>query len=349
MATKPLRIIDPATVPDAKVEFIRQCAALDERSDHAALPDITYAMEPDTVCFFDDVSDPAQFNDRYIEPRVEGQITFLMQLSTLGVPMSLLIVFVLAPLFGEFHIRGALICIPFFLMAWFFLWMGTGMAQSRIRFNRQAQLVHVTYGDYVVHVPWRDVRPYTEIGHDYRLRLYFPVPYAEIMSQPDLDPERVRKRKVPFIVGGDFDAHDHLSLDGNLTRLEFIRRYMEHGLEAIQPKPEWVNEGLTRKPTGDVELMNLGGLNNIVIVFLFFFNLFSLKPLLDRWIKHKANSFRWPEEVERLCAPGADLSAYDTRPVKSSTRYFYRYVGMDKGVIFVDHRGRQVQPRSTAG
>ncbi|WP_454669006.1 hypothetical protein [Achromobacter kerstersii] len=348
MATKPLRIIDPATVPDANVEFIRQCAALDARTDHAALPDITYAMEPDKVCFFDDVSDPAQFNDRYIEPRVEGQITFVMQCATLGVPMSLLIVFVLAPLFGEFHLSGVLLCIPFFLFAWFFLWIGTGMAQSRTRFNRQAQLVHITYGKAVIHVPWRDVRPYTELGHDHRLRLYFPVPYLAIMTQPDSDPERVRKRKIPFIVGGDFDAHDH-SLYGNLNRLEFIRRYMEHGLEAIQPKPEWVNEGLTRKPTGDVELMNLGGLNNIVIVFLFFFNLISLKPLLDRWIKHKANSFRWPEEVERLCASGADLSAYDTRPVKSSTRYFYRYVGMDKGVIFVDHRGRQVQPRSTAG
>jgi len=346
---KKLRDIDPATVPDAKVEFIRQCAALDERTDHAALPDITYAMEPDKVCLFDDVSDPEQFNDRYIEPRVEGEITFLMQVSTLGVPISLLIVFVMAPLFGEFHIRGTLICIPFFLMASLFLWMGTGMARTRVRFNRQAQLVHMTYGDYVVHVPWRDARPYTELGHDYRLRLYFPVPYAEIMSQPDLDPERVRTRKVPFIVQGEFDAHDHLSLDKNLTRLEFIRRYMEHGLDAIQPNPKWVKEGLIRKPTGDVELMNLGGFNNIVIVFLFCFNLISLKPLLDRWIKYKANAFRWPEEVERLCAPGADLSAYDTRPVKSSTRYFYRYAGMDKGVIFVDHRGRQVQPRNTAG
>ncbi|WP_447577863.1 hypothetical protein [Achromobacter kerstersii] len=349
MATKSRRIIDPATVPDAKVEFIRQCAALDERIDHAALPDISYAMEPDTVCFFDDVSNTEQFNDRYLEPRVEGEITFLMQVSTLGAPMSILIVFVMAPFFGEFHLSGVLICIPFFLIAWFFLYMGTAMAQTRVRFNRQAQLVHVTYGKAVVHVPWRDVRPYTEFGHDYRLRLCFPVPYVELMSQPDLDPERVRKRKLPFIVGGDFDAHDHLSLDGNLTRLEFIRRYMEHGLDAIQPKPEWVKEGLVDKPTGDNPVVRTGKLSDIFLIWDICFNLFSLKPLLDRWIKHKANSFRWPEEVERLCAPGADLSAYDTRPVKSSTRYFYRYVGMDKGVIFVDHRGRQVQPRSTAG
>jgi hypothetical protein len=339
---KKLRDIDPATVPDAKAEFIRQCAALDERSDHAALPDITYAMETAQVWLADDVSDPELFNDRYIEPRVEGQITFVMQLSTMGVPMSLLIVFVLAPLFGEFHIKGALICIPFFLFAWAFLWTGTEMAKTRVRFNRQAQLVHVSYGNAVLHLCWRDVRPYTQFGHDYRLRLCFPMPYLAMMQLPFQDPERVRKSTTPFVVGGDFDIYDNLSLEKNLQRLEFIRRYMEHGFEAIQPVPKAVEAGLVDKPTGD---FNPGRFSVVCHAF----NLFTLKPLLDRWIKHKANSFRWPEEVERLCAPGADLSAYDTRPIKSSTRYFYRYVGMDKGVIFVDHRGRQVQPRSTAG
>ena len=345
---KKLRDIDPATVPDAKIEFIRQCAALDERIDHAALPDITYAMEPAEVWLDDDVSDPEQFNDRYIEPRLEGQITFLMQVSTLGVPFSLIVVFVLAPLFGEFHIKGAVICIPFFFFAWFFLWMGTEMAQSRVRFNRQAQVVHVSYGTAVLHLPWRDVRPYTEFGHDYRLRLYFPVPYLAMMQLTFQDPERVRRSKMPFCVGGDFDKYDNLFFDKNLQRLEFIRRYMEHGLDAIQPNPKWVKEGLVDKPTGDNPVVRTGKLSDIFLIWDICFNLISLKPLLDRWIKHKANAFRWPEEVERLCAPGADLSAYDTRPVKSSTRYFYRYAGMDKGVIFVDHRGRQVQPRSTA-
>ncbi|MGO4398420.1 hypothetical protein [Achromobacter sp. PAB15] len=344
---KKLRDIDSATVPDAKTEFIRQCAALDERTDHGALPDITYAMDPEQVLLRDDVSNPVQFNDCYIEPRVEGEITFLMQLSTLGVPFSLLTVFVLAPIFGEFHIKGALICIPFVLFSALFLWMGTGMAQTRVRFNRQAQLVHVIYGETALHLPWRDVRPYTEFGHDYRLRLYFPVPYLEIMRLPSVDAGRVRKRKYPFIVGGDFDVHDHLFFDKNLQRLEFIRRYMEDGLAAIQPDPEWIKEGMLRVPTGDSPLVRTGKLSDIFLIWDIFFNLISLKPLLDRWIKHKANSFRWPEEVERLCAPGADLSAYDTRPVKSSTRYFYRYVGMDKGVIFVDHRGQQVQPRSS--
>jgi hypothetical protein len=344
---KKLRTIDPTTIPDAAGEFKRQCEYLDQKTDHGALPDIRYAMDPEQVWLFDDVSDVDQFNDRYIEPRVEGQITFLMQLSTMGVPMSLIIVFILAPLFGEFHVKGILICIPFFLFASFFLWLGTSIAQCRIRFNRQAQLVHVTYGDAVMHVPWRDVRPYTVFGHDYRLRLYFPVPYLEIMQQPSADPERVRKRKMPFIVEGDFDIHDHLFFDNNLQRLEFIRRYMEHGLEAIQPGREFVEKGLVRKPTGDNTVTKTGRWSDIFNIFDILFNLISLKPLLDRWIKHKANSFRWPEEVERLCAPGADLSAYDTRPVKSSTRYFYRYAGMDKGVIFVDHKGKQVHLRGT--
>ena len=349
MAGKKLRIIDPATIPDAAVEFKRQCEYLDKKTDHGALPGIRYAMDPEQVWLSDDVSDVEQFNDRYIEPRVEGQITFLMQLASLGVTVTLLIVFVMAPLFGEFSLSGLLICIPHLLIAWFFLWMGSGMAQSRIRFNRQAQLVHATFGDDVVHLSWRDVRPYTEMGLGYRLRLYFPVPYLEMMRQPSLDPDRVRKAKEPFIVEGDFDIHDHLFFDNNLQRLEFIRRYMEHGLDAIQPGREFVEKGLVRKPTGDNTVTKTGRWSDIFNIFDILFNLISLKPLLDRWIKHKANSFRWPEEVERLCAPGADLSAYDTRPVKSSTRYFYRYAGMDKGVIFVDHKGRQVHLRSKPG
>ncbi len=349
MAGKKLRIIDPATIPDAAVEFKRQCEYLDQKTDHGALPDIRYAMDPEQVWLFDDVSDVDQFNDRYIEPRVEGQITFLMQLAVLGVTMTLSIVFIMAPLFGEFHLSGLFICIPHLILAALFLWLGAGMVKSRVRFNRQAQLVHVILGEAVVHLPWRDVRPYTEFGLGYRLRLYFPVPYLRIMQRPSVDPERVRKRKRPFGVQGDFDVHDHLFFDNNLQRLEFIRRYMEHGLDAIQPGREFVEKGLVRKPTGDNTVTKTGRWSDIFNIFDILFNLISLKPLLDRWIKHKANSFRWPEEVERLCAPGADLSAYDTRPVKSSTRYFYRYAGMDKGVIFVDHKGRQVHLRSKPG
>ncbi|HCQ50438.1 MAG TPA: hypothetical protein DIW53_28420 [Achromobacter sp.] len=346
---KKLRAIDPATIPDAAVEFKRQCARLDESVDFAALPDIRYAMDPEQLWLTEDVSDPEQFNEQYIEPRTEGQLTFLLQLSTLGVSMSVTIVFILAPLFGEYQHKGALICIPFLLMAAAGLWLGADAAMSPVRFNRQAQLVHVCYGNTVLHLPWRDVRPYTEFGHGYALRLCFPRPYLEMMQLPSQDPESIRKSKWPLIVEGDFDVHDKTFFDKNLHRLEFIRRYMEHGLKAIQADPKFVEQGLVRKPTGDDKLEWLNGLNNIAVVFLFFFNLFTLKPLLDRWIKHKASTFRWPEEVERLCTPGADLSAYDTRPVKSSARYFYRYAGMDKGLIFVDHKGRQVQPRDQAG
>ncbi|MCW3154240.1 hypothetical protein N8H69_16985 [Achromobacter spanius] len=346
---KKLRAIDPATIPDAAVEFKRQCERLDESRDYAALPDIRYAMDPEQLWLTEDVSDPAQFNDQYIEPRTEGQITFLLQLSTSGVSVSVSTVFILAPLFGEYQHKGALICIPFFLMAAAFLWLGTNAATSRIRFNRQAQLVHVCYGDTVLHLPWRDVRPYTEFGHGYTLRLCFPRPYLEMMQLPSQDPDSIRKSKRPFIVEGDFDAHDQLFFDKNLHRLEFIRRYMEHGLKAIEADPKFVAKGLVRKPTGDNNVTKTGRWTDIFNIYDILFNLFTLKPLLDRWIKHKANSFRWPEEVERLCAPGADLSAYDTRPVKSSTRYFYRYAGMDKGIIFVDHKGKQVHLRSRPG
>ena len=42
----------------------------------------------------------------------------------------------------------------------------------------------------------------------------------------------------------------------------------------------------------------------------------SCGPIIDWLLKRQAKTFRWLEEIERLCAPGTDLSAYDTTRVK---------------------------------
>ena len=59
-------------------------------------------------------------------------------------------------------------------------------------------------------------------------------------------------------------------------------------------------------------------------------------------VQRKADAYQWPEEVERLCAPDADLSGYDTTPVKSRTDVYYVYRGMDQGIVFVDANGKPV-------
>jgi len=38
----------------------------------------------------------------------------------------------------------------------------------------------------------------------------------------------------------------------------------------------------------------------------------------------------------------ADLSGYDTTPVKSRTDVYYVYRGMDQGIVFVDANGKPV-------
>jgi len=47
-----------------------------------------------------------------------------------------------------------------------------------------------------------------------------------------------------------FDAMDFTTANGNYKCLEFIRRYMESGLDAIQPCQELIDAGLVRKPMG---------------------------------------------------------------------------------------------------
>ncbi|MGO4327405.1 hypothetical protein AB4Z48_04425 [Cupriavidus sp. 2TAF22] len=330
---------------DPKADFERRCGVLDERNDFSRLPDIRYAMYPGDLWFSDDLSDSELFNARYLEPDMEGEINFVVYLPMGGFTFALFSVLVLAPLFGEVKsatdlLLGLLACIPFGLIAWFFLWAGGVSANSRQRFNHQAQLVHVVTHDHrVVHLPWREVAPFVELGTDYRLRLCFPVPYDQLTHWDPITFQRALRDR-PYTVGGAFDVVDSATFGRCLERLEFIRRYMELGFDAVQPHPEAIAAGQVRKPSGFMPDRK-GPLAKWFSPSRWAY-WFAAGPLVDRWIAHKARQFQWPEEVERLCAPGADLSGYDTTPVKSRTTVYYRYAGMGKGIVFVDCKGKEI-------
>ncbi len=331
---------------DPRAEFEAQCAALSEKRDYAALPPIDIAMDPRLFIKLDDLSDEQCFNDRFIEPQWQCAASLVAQMGGGALSLSVFLLFVVAPIFeGEITWGYLWLLIGPCLFAWLFIALAGSGESIRKRFNRQAQLVHIYNGEVLINLPWRDAVPFVELGSDYRLRLRFPIPYAQMAYRKE---SIIRSAfRYGYEISGEFDSYDHLFMGNTLERLEFIRRYMEDGIQSVQVDEENVRKGLARKPEGRDRAstrVSMGGpLERHVfrrIDTLCYW--FCFGPLIDRWLEYKASQFRWPEEVERLCAPGADLSAYDTRPVKSRANVYYRYEGMDKGIVFVDKNGRRL-------
>ncbi|RJS91677.1 hypothetical protein D3260_14600 [Salinisphaera sp. Q1T1-3] len=114
---------------------------------------------------------------------------------------------------------------------------------------------------------------------------------------------------------------DGVDVESNLQRLEFIRRYMEKGVSAIQPTPgcapyKPINHPMKRARAEGVSFYR---------VFMECVYWFGAGPLMDLWVKWLRSQADWPEEVYRLCAPDADLSGFDTTPVHPEPDIFYRY------------------------
>jgi len=331
---------------DPRAEFEAQCAALSESREYASLPPINIAMHPEQTIQLDDLSDDRCFNERFVEPQWQGAASPVAQIGGWAVTIFVVAFFVVAPIFdGEIRWEYLWAVLGACLFAWFFIALAGSGESIRTRFNRQAQLVHIYNGEVLINLPWRDAVPFVELGSDYRLRLRFPTPYAQLGYRKE---SIIRSAyRYGYEISGEFDSYDHLFMGNTLDRLEFIRRYMEEGIDAVQADDESIKSGLARKPEGRYRATTrgpkFGPLERHVlsrIDTLCYWLCFG--PLIDRWLEHKASKFRWPEEVERLCAPGADLSAYDTRPVKSKSNIYYRYEGMDKGIVFVDRNGRRL-------
>ncbi|CAB3972553.1 hypothetical protein BLA9940_03500 [Burkholderia aenigmatica] len=350
---------DPTLQPTDSAGFEKQIEALREKSDHIALPGITLAMWSPSVHFSDDLSDRSMFNDRYMQPDYwHGRCSLVLYLCALM--HHFVFALVVHGLFGDSvtkniasgnyflaFLPGALFYIFFLALLGYFFWFCfIGAISSPPRFNRQAQIVHmVGVGGEVLNLNWRDVRPFTETGQSlsgsFNLRLYFPHP-IQIFGKVSNGFIRDYYSR-PFNVDGHFDSGDGATFWANLDRLEFIRRYMEHGLEAIQPDDHLRRFGHVHKPSGFPASTHNPDWWDLYVGRPFVRLLYwcATGPLIDWWVTRKRAEYRWPEEVERLCAPDADLSEFDTTPVKSRTDVFYRYAG-ERGYELVDAKGRPI-------
>lgn len=289
------------------------------------VPGLEHSSMPEDVVFFDDLSDRDQFNGRYIESRVRlGAMRSVAKLMT-GIFIVLLIV-VVGDLFDKgIYIDdwGRWIMISALAIYGFFVWLCLKDGYPNIvRFNRQAQMVHVILvsSSKVESIPWRDVKPFLHFQRDlwgsYNLELLFPY------RQPT---GRKRTRNFPLRVTGGFDGKDWVAAYTAINRWEFIRLYMEKGLEAIPIHEEARRKGALTKPSGnprnDEPDFDKDPISYIWRVWL---NRLLVFPyVIDRIMERRETNFRWPEEVEKLCEEGADLSGIDTRPVVARTDEYY--------------------------
>lgn len=143
------------------------------------------------------------------------------------------------------------------------------------------------------------------------------------------------------MTSGAFDVADESALVSNLTRLEFLRRYMAVGLSSIQPDLHCVSA----QPSGFTPRVMLkdDGLIDFLIAKFIVLPAYLLAggPLIDRCLLRRAADAQWPVEVERLCAPGADLSGYDTAPVHAHRHIYHRFNG--RGFDLVNLQGEVIR------
>ena len=208
-----------------------------------------------------------------------------------------------------------------------------------VRFNRQAQCIHIFWNkDTAITFPWKSAVPFSVIGQTAsgHHSLIF---LCEIPKNAFEGSEHLSVMEVP----GAFDSGDH-SMSGNLDRLEFIRRYMEKGLEAIQPSKESVEGGYTKVPSGhlkEVTLKNYGLFTNIFhILFAKPGYYFATGWLVDKWIAKRVSRYKWPEDVQKLCAEGADVSTLDTNVITPRDDLFYGHI--QGQFTYLDRKGNEV-------
>ncbi len=321
---------------------IRQETLRDYSNDSTTipLPDINMAMHPSQVCFGDDIRDKKQFNERFIESRVhEGTNSFVLYLAAMmhNVMFITFVTLILNEILNGtlelFEVFGSVVVYSIFFFGPYIVFKSAALYP--FRFNRQAQMIHYPIADdKVLNIPWRQAKPYMRLGRvasgSHNLMLLFPDPD----NPGDPDNPNVVETSVAF------DGMDFTSAHRNYERLEFIRRYMEKGLEAIQPCQQLIDSGHVDKPTGydKSEKFTSAPFYNLS---MWVFYILGTGPLVDRWIKKQVRNFKWPEEVVRLCAEGADLSGIDTTPVKAQTERFYEFHGIGD-LIYVDKNRHRI-------
>ncbi|MBN3857096.1 hypothetical protein G3N59_27310 [Paraburkholderia sp. Ac-20340] len=276
--------------------------------------------------FWTDITDSARYNEKYMEN------TFLKEsiLSNAYLASTWHTVTLVATVAGCISVKNiSFISLigEFLALSLFGLFIfAISFPGGRVLFNRQAQVVHVFYGKKLFTFPWRDAYPFAKIVRlgSVDLNIYFPT---------KLYAEKAKSEVIP--VTGNFDVSDS-GLSLAFYRWEFIRRYMEEGLEAIAPSEHPEPGFEPRKASGQFRK-----------TFDIFYYL-GFGFLIDRWAAYWNARFRWPEEVERLCHPGADLTGYDTSPVASSKTHFYRFDPRQGGYYICDAQGNELRDATRA-
>lgn len=304
-----------------------------EKTDDMAwmpLPGPEWALTPDWAVFYDDLSNREQFNERFIESRVAigGMASALKLFSFMF--FFLVVSFTWGGISGDIDFSDiwmvVIAVVSVLTLGLFFVISLTNSKPAPVRFNRQAQLVHVTTlpKREVITVPWREVQPFIHFSRDtsgwHNLKLLFPV----------IKPDKKKNNNEPLEVPGAFASVDWVQVGTALKRWEFIRAYMEGGLENINiangdknaklEKPSGFSSDYSRKKFLD----HAWEFTEKVLIFPFYF---------ENMLKRREANFRWPEEVERLCAPGADLSDLDTRPIRSHKNTYY-IIDKSKGFVW---------------
>ncbi len=311
----------------------------EHRKDHTELPALDVALHPSEVHLADDISDQKQFNKRFIESRLsdkEGSQGLYVAMAFHNFFLLIALDFIFG-FFSKEPLVTSLFELPWPVVLFYVGSIGmvyftsTLVESAPIRFNRQAQLVHFRWDENrCLSIPWREVTAFSVrlkkgAFNYYVLRLHFPRP-----KHIDLGVEADNDFKT-FPLSGMFDDKDSFWMFTNIWRYEFIRRYMEVGLSAIQPDKELLEKNLIKKPSGSsegivfpffTESRAVIILNKVLIKVI---HLLVFGPLIDFWIKRKISRFQWPEEIERLCAEGADLSAFNITCIKTKPNIYYRY------------------------
>ncbi|MBN3857094.1 hypothetical protein G3N59_27300 [Paraburkholderia sp. Ac-20340] len=306
--------------------FEEELVRLKNSKDRLALPLPDLAMWKGDVRFWTDLNDSARYNNQYIESQfsAESTVSDSYLISTwhtvtliatiLGCITTRKISFLI--FFGEFFSL---------MLLWLVLWL-IKMPSGRIRFNRKAQIVHFFWGRRLISIPWRNAYPFAQIVRlgSVDLDIFFPTKYCA-----DKTTRAIISRT------GKFDVAD-VGLDSAFYRWEFIRRYMEEGLEAIAPSEHPEPGFEPRKASGQFRK-----------TFDIFYYL-GFGFLIDRWAAYWNARFRWPEEVERLCRSDADLTGYDASPVASSKTHFYRFDPRQGGYYICDAQGNELRDATRA-
>lgn len=324
--------------PSARQLFRKLLIRLDHSSEWGRLPPLDVAMHPSYALFEDDLSDARLCNDIFIESRVvQGNMS--AALCVLGVMHNMMLFVFIAYCISEREIYFTLIAVYVLFGVGFCLnlmrKMIGGVTMAFVRFNRQAQLVHIwpEVKDLPpISLPWREAVPFTNmVGMSMAgsniLYLLFP------------NPDGVEDDGHPMSVPGALRFGEG-SVSSNLQRLEFLRRYMAHGLDAVRPDPAVRAQALTGyAPPCTFEESPIGWLadkGNRIIYYA------GGGPLIDRWIGRVVDNFKWPAEVEQLCTRGIDLSGIDTTPVSTHPNLFYRYGRREDPIVYVDARGNVI-------